>query len=74
MNTRLFDSPLATQLDAFRLRRTKRRREDVLPLPVVTADAIAGYLKFERPQATNRAVFVRHIAARDQPIGPDCVR
>jgi integrase len=36
--------------------------------------AIADYLKFERPQTTNRAVFVRHIAPRDQPIGPDLVR
>jgi integrase len=56
------------------LRRTKSRREDILPLPVPTGRAIADYLKFERPQTTNRAVFVRHIAPRDQPIGPDLVR
>ncbi len=56
------------------LRRTKSRREDVLPLPAATGRAIADYLKFERPQTTNRAVFVRHIAPRDQPIGPDLVR
>jgi site-specific recombinase XerD len=56
------------------LRRTKSRREDVLPLPDVTGRAIADYLKLERPQTTNRAVFVRHIAPRDQPIGPDLVR
>jgi len=56
------------------LRRTKNRREDVLPLPAVTGRAIADYLKLERPQTTNRAVFVRHIAPRDQPIGPDLVR
>ncbi len=55
------------------LRRTKSRREDILPLPVTTGRAIADYLKFERPQTTNRAVFVRHIAPRDQPIGPDLV-
>jgi integrase/recombinase XerC len=55
------------------LRGTKSRREDILPLPVATGRAIADYLKFERPQTTNRAVFVRHIAPRDQPIGPDVV-
>jgi integrase len=53
---------------------TKSRRQDVLPLPVATGRAIAAYLKLERPQTTNRAVFVRHDAPRDQPIGPDVVR
>ncbi len=56
------------------LRRTKSRREDILPLPEATGRAIADYLKFERPQTTNRSVFVRHIAPRDQPIGPDLIR
>ena len=56
------------------LRRTKSRREDVMPLPAATGRAIADYLKFERPQTTNRAVFVRNIAPRDQPIGPHLVR
>lgn len=56
------------------LRRTKSQREDVLPLPPPTGQAIADYLKFERPQTSNRAVFVRHIAPRDQAIGPDLVR
>lgn len=56
------------------LRNTKSRRVDVLPLPATTGRAIADYLKFERPQTSNRAVFVRNIAPRDQPIGPDLVR
>ena len=56
------------------LRKTKGRRDDILPLPVATGHAIADYLKFERPQTTNRAVFVRTIAPRGQPIGPDLVR
>ena len=56
------------------LRRTKGRREDILPLPEATGRAIADYLKLERPQTTSRAVFVRHVAPCDQPIGPDCVR
>jgi integrase len=56
------------------LRRTKGRREDVMPLPAATGQAIANYLKSERPQTSNRAVFVRSIAPRDQPIGPDLIR
>ena len=56
------------------LRHTKGRREDVLPLPATTGEALAAYLKFERPKTTNRAVFVRHLAPRDQPVGPDLVR
>ncbi len=56
------------------LRHTKSRREDVLPLPTVTGKAIAAYLKHERPKTSNRAVFVRHIAPRDEPVGPDLVR
>jgi site-specific recombinase XerD len=46
----------------------------VLPLPATTGQAIAAYLQFERPQTTNRAVFVRNLTPRDQPIGPDVVR
>ena len=56
------------------LRHTKGLREDVLPLPATTGEAIAAYLKDERPQTSNRAVFVRHIAPRDEPVGPDLVR
>ena len=56
------------------LRNTKSRRVDVLPLPATMGRAIADYLKFERPQTSNRAVFVRNVAPRDQPIGPDLVR
>jgi site-specific recombinase XerD len=56
------------------LRHTKGRREDVLPLPVTTGEAIAAYLKHERPKTSNRAVFVRNVAPRDEPVGPDLVR
>ena len=56
------------------LRHTKGNREDVLPLPATTGKAIAAYLKQERPRTTNRAVFVRHVAPRDEPVGPDVVR
>jgi integrase/recombinase XerC len=56
------------------LRRTKGRRDDVMPLPAATGQAIADYLKFERPSTNNRAVFVRNVAPRDQPVGPDLIR
>jgi site-specific recombinase XerD len=56
------------------LRGTKGRRVDVMPLPVVTGQAIADYLKYERPPTSNRAVFVRNVAPRDQPVGPDLIR
>lgn len=56
------------------LRGTKGRREDVMPLPAATGQAIADYLKYERPPTSNRAVFVRNVAPRDQPVGPDLIR
>ena len=56
------------------LRCTKGRREDVLPLPETTGEAIAAYLKRERPKTSNRAVFVRNVAPRDEPVGPDLIR
>jgi integrase len=37
------------------LHQTKSRREDVLPLPVATSEAIAAYLRHERPKTCNRA-------------------
>jgi site-specific recombinase XerD len=55
------------------LRRTKGRREDILPLPETTGRTIADYLRLERPPTTSRAVFVRSIAPCGRPIGPDAV-
>jgi hypothetical protein len=45
-----------------------------LPLPAETGRAIAAYLRTERPTTANRAVFVRHIAPYDEPIGAAVVR
>ncbi|HTT09281.1 MAG TPA: site-specific integrase [Burkholderiaceae bacterium] len=56
------------------LRHTKGRREDVLPLPAATGQAIAAYLRKERPKTRHRMVFARHMTPREQPIGPDLVR
>jgi len=50
------------------LRSTKSRREDILPLPISTGQAIADYLRYERPRTTNQAVFVRRLAPHDNPI------
>jgi site-specific recombinase XerD len=56
------------------LRKTKSRCEQVLPLPEPTGRAIAAYLKYERPKTAHRGVFVRRVAPRDEPIGPDLAR
>jgi site-specific recombinase XerD len=57
-----------------RLAVNKSRRVDILPLSPETGRAIADYLQAERPQTTNRFVFVRHVAPYDEPIGPGVVR
>ena len=56
------------------LRRTKGGREDVMPLPQATGQAIAAYLRDERPKTQHRMVFARHMTPRERPIGPDLVR
>ena len=62
------------QNGTIQLAANKSRRTDVLPLPAETGRAIAAYLTAERPKTTNRAVFVRHVAPYDEPIGPGVVR
>ena len=56
------------------LRRTKSRRQDVLPLPALTGEALAAYVRYERPASGNRALFVRHLAPHDEPVGIDAIR
>jgi len=56
------------------LRKTKSRREQVLPLPEPTGRAIAAYLQYERPKSQHRQVFLRRMAPHDELIGPDLVR
>jgi integrase len=57
-----------------RLAANKSRRVDVLPLPTETGRAIAEYLRTERPQTSNRALFVRDGAPFDRPIQAGVVR
>jgi len=56
------------------LKRTKSVRQDVLPLPTATGEALAEYLRHERPASTIATVFVRRHAPHDQPVGVDAVR
>lgn len=56
------------------VRHNKSRREDILPMPTATGEAIMDYLRFERPSTTNLAVFARHLAPHDAPISSHAVR
>ena len=56
------------------LKHTKARRQDVLPLPAVTGQALEAYIRHERPKTNDGAVFVRHLAPHDEPIGVDAIR
>ena len=53
---------------------TKSKRVQQLPLPVATGEAIAQYLRQGRPQTVNRALFVRHRAPFDKPLGVPAIR
>ena len=48
------------------LHRTKGRRADVMPLPFATGQAIAAYLRYERPKTLHRMVFSSHRAPRER--------
>jgi integrase len=50
------------------LRGTKSKRQDVLPLPLETGQALADYLQNERPAVKHPAIFVRQIAGQIHPI------
>lgn len=57
------------------LKKTKSRREDLMPLPDATGTALADYLRFERPKTiNNRSVFVRSTPSREQPVNYDFIR
>lgn len=57
-----------------RIRTTKSRRVDLLPLPVPTGQAIVQYLRNARPKTASRALFVRHRAPIDVPVSTEVVR
>jgi integrase len=62
------------RLGTVTLKRTKSRRQDLLPLPVLTGRALEAYLRHERPKTSDTAVFVRRLAPHDEPIGVDAIR
>ena len=49
------------------LRGTKSFRQDILPLPVETGQALADYLQHERPPSTSSAIFVHPMVPRGEP-------
>ena len=57
-----------------KLKGTKSRRQDILPLPMATGQALADYLQHERPATPSPAIFVRRRDSRDIPITTDAVQ
>lgn len=55
------------------LKGTKSLRQDVLPLPAATGEALAAYVMHERPATALPTLFVRRMAPHDRPIGVDAV-
>ena len=55
------------------LKGTKSRRQDVLPLPAATGQALAAYVMHERPVTALPSLFVRRMAPHNRPIGVDAV-
>lgn len=56
------------------LRGTKSRRQDILPLPMETGQALADYLQHERPASSHPALFVRRSGSCDRPITSTAVQ
>ena len=72
--TKLHLDDIAWQRGTLRMRGSKGRRADILPLPSATGRAIAAYLQHERPETSNRSIFVRHKAPYHIPIQVGVVR
>ncbi|MHB1077737.1 tyrosine-type recombinase/integrase [Thiobacillus sp.] len=56
------------------LRGTKSLRQDILPLPMETGQALVDYLQTERPRTTSPSVFVLHLGDHDRPMSAGAVR
>ena len=50
------------------IRGTKSLRQDIMPLPIETGQALADYLQYERSATSNPAIFVRQKEGQDHPI------
>ena len=55
------------------LKGTKSRRQDILPLPMTTGQALADYLQHERPATASRALFLCRRELRDLPVTPHVI-
>jgi integrase/recombinase XerC len=71
---RLMISDIDWRAGTVRLQGTKSLRQDVLPLPLETGEALADYLQNERPKSASSAVFVRHLTPRDLPMTSSAVQ
>jgi integrase len=56
------------------LKSTKSRRQDILPLPMATGQALADYLQHERQTNPNRALFLCRRESRDIPTTTDAIQ
>ncbi|HEY4722922.1 MAG TPA: tyrosine-type recombinase/integrase, partial [Anaerolineae bacterium] len=56
------------------LRGTKSLRQDILPLPMDTGQALVDYLQNERPRTANSSVFVPRLGDHDRPMTAGAVR
>ncbi len=56
------------------LKGTKTLRQDILPLPMETGQALADYLQNERPRSISPSVFVMHRGNHDQGMTAGAVR
>ncbi len=56
------------------LKGTKSLRQDILPLPMETGQALADYLQHERPLSTSTSVFVMHRGDHNRDVTAGAVR
>jgi site-specific recombinase XerD len=56
------------------VRKTKQRRERLLPLPPLAAKAILAYLRTGRPASPSRRLFLCHRLPVGQPLTPERLR
>lgn len=56
------------------LKGTKSLRQDILPLPMETGQALVEYLQHERPRSISPSVFVMHLGDHDRAMTAGAVR
>lgn len=56
------------------LKGTKTLRQDILPLPMETGQALAEYLQHERPRSSSPSVFVMHRGDHDRGVTAGAIR